>query len=66
MDVSAIDNATGTEVLQTVYEFHLTFYGTVYLVDAKKTGKTLVTDDNKLAKAGENLGIETLSSKTLL
>ena len=66
MRVASMDNQTGTEVLQTAYEFHLTFYDSAYLVEAKKTGKTLVTDDNKLAKTAENLGIKTLTSKTLM
>lgn len=66
MQVLSLDSETGGEVLQTAGKFNLTFYDTAYLVEAKKTGKTLVTDDNKLARAGENLGIETVSSKTLI
>jgi predicted nucleic acid-binding protein len=54
MQVFAIDHATRTEALQTAYKFHLTFNDTTYLVEAKKTGKTLVTDDYKLAKAEKN------------
>ena len=66
MQVASIDNQTGSEILQRAYEFHLTFYDASYLAEAKKTGKTLVTDDNKLAKAAENLGIKVLSSNALM
>ena len=64
MEVASLDNETGREVLDTACKFNLTFYDTAYLAEAKKSGKTLVTDDSKLAKAAENLGINTLSSKT--
>lgn len=66
MHVTSLDNDTGKEVLQTAYKFNLTFYDSAYLVEAKKSGKNLVTDDNKLAKAAENLGIKILSSRTLM
>ena len=66
MHIASIDNQTGSEVLQRAYEFHLTFYDATYLIEAKKSGKTLVTDDNKLAKAAENLGIKVLSSNSLM
>jgi predicted nucleic acid-binding protein len=66
MQVASLDNETGSEVLDTAYKFNLTFYDTSYLIEAKKSDKTLVTDDIKLAKAAENLGIKTLSSKTLM
>ena len=66
MQVASLDNETGSEVLDTAYKFNLTFYDTSYLIEAKKSDKTLVTDDTKLAKAAENLGIKTLSSKTLM
>jgi predicted nucleic acid-binding protein len=66
MQVTSLDNETGSEVLDTAYKFNLTFYDTAYLIEAKKSDKTLVTDDIKLAKAAENLGIKTLSSKTLM
>ncbi len=66
MQVASIDNQAGTEVLQRAYECQLTFYDAAYLVEAKKSGKTLVTDDNQLAEAAENLGIKVLSSKMLI
>jgi predicted nucleic acid-binding protein len=66
MQVASLNNEKGSEVLQTANKFNLTFYDAAYLVEAKKSGKTLVTDDNKLAKSAENLGIKILSSKTLI
>ncbi len=60
----AIDN--GNEILETAHKFNLTFYDSAYLVEARKNSKILVTDDNKLAKAAENLNVEVLSSKVLL
>ncbi len=56
----------GIEILQTADKCNLTFYDSAYLVEAKKTSKILVTDDNKLAKAAAILGVETLSSNTLI
>jgi len=66
MQVTSLDNKTGSEVLDTAYKFNLTFYDTAYLVEAKKSGMILVTDDIKLAKAAKNLGINTLSSQTFM
>jgi predicted nucleic acid-binding protein len=66
MQVSSLDNETGSEVLNSANKFNLTFYDTAYLIEAKKSGKTLVTDDIKLAKVAENLDIKTSSSKTLM
>ena len=66
MQVGEVDGEQGIEILQTAHYCNLTFYDFAYLVEAKKTGKILVTNDNKLAKAAESLGVETLSSGTLL
>lgn len=66
MQLAPLNNETGTEVLNIAYKFNLTFYDAAYLVEAKKSGKILVSDDIKLAKGAENLGIKTLSSKTLM
>jgi len=65
MQVVAVDGEQGIEILRTAHKCNLTFYDSAYLVEAKKTSKILVTDDNKLAKAAEILGVETLSSNTL-
>ncbi|MGD6851804.1 MAG: type II toxin-antitoxin system VapC family toxin [Candidatus Bathyarchaeia archaeon] len=66
MQVVSLGNETGQQVLQTAHKFDLPFYDSSYLVEAEKSGKTLVTDDNKLARAAEKLGIKTLPSKTLM
>ena len=66
MQVTSLDSETGSKVLETAYKLNLTFYDSAYLVEAKKSGKTLVTDDHKLAKAAENLSINILSSKTFM
>jgi predicted nucleic acid-binding protein len=50
MQVSILDKETGKEVLHTANKFNLTFCDTSYLVTAKKTGKTLVTDELNLPK----------------
>ena len=65
MQVVEVYDERGIEILQTAHKCNLTFYDSVYLVGAKKASKILVTDDNKLAKAAEILGVETLSSNTL-
>jgi len=62
MQVSMLDSNVGCLMLDTAFKLKLTFYDSVYLTDAKKTDKVLVTDDKKLAKAAENLGVKTLSS----
>jgi len=66
MQIASLDNETGSEVLETAHKFNLTFYDTAYLIEAKKSRKTLVTDDNKLARAAENLGMKTSSSWALM
>ncbi len=65
MQVVEVYREQGIEILQTAHKYNLTFYDSAYLVAAKKASKILITDDNKLAKAAEILGIETLSSNTL-
>ncbi len=65
MQIEEVDGEQGIEILQTAHKCNLTFYDSAYLVEAKKTSKILVTDDNKLAKAAEPLGVQTLSSNTL-
>jgi predicted nucleic acid-binding protein len=65
MQVEKVDSEQGIEILQTAHKSNLTFYDSAYLVEAKKTNKILVTDDNILAKAAETLAVQTLSSTTL-
>ncbi|MGE5533713.1 MAG: type II toxin-antitoxin system VapC family toxin [Bacillota bacterium] len=65
MKIVEVDGEQGIEILHTASKCNLTFYDSAYLIAAKKTIKILVTDDNKLAKAAEPLGVKTLSSNTL-
>ena len=64
MKVAEVNGEKGNEVLETAYEFNLTFYDAAYLVEAKNNNRILVSDDSKLAKAAESLGVATLSSNT--
>jgi len=66
MQVVPLDNCGGNAVLDTACKFNLTFYDSAYVTEAKKSDKILVTDDKKLAKASETLGVKTFSSMTLL
>jgi predicted nucleic acid-binding protein len=65
MQIVEVEGEQGIEILQIAHKCNLTFYDSAYLAEAKKKSKILVTDDNKLAKAAETLGVETLSSNTL-
>jgi len=65
MQIAPLDPDTGVLVLDCAYKFNMTFYDTAYLIEAKKSSRTLVTDDKKLAKAAENFGVKTLTSMTL-
>ena len=66
MQIALLDDETGSKVLDTACKSNLTLYDASYLVEAKKSDEILVSDDIKLAKAAENLGIKTLSSKALM
>ena len=66
MHAEEVDCDQGTQILQTAHKCNLTFYDSAYLAEAKKNSKILVTDDTKLAKAAETLGVETLSSNKLI
>jgi predicted nucleic acid-binding protein len=66
MQVAAVNNEKGNEIMDTANRFNLTFYDSAYLVEAKNNSKALVTDDAKLAKTAEVLGVETLSSNEVI
>jgi predicted nucleic acid-binding protein len=66
MEVADIEAIAGDQILETANKLGLTFYDSAYLVEACKRNAVLVTDDNKLAKAAENLGVPTISSDTLI
>ena len=62
MQIASLDIDTGRQVLDAACKFNLTFYDSTYLTEAKKSNTPLVTDDKKLARAAENIGIKTFSS----
>jgi predicted nucleic acid-binding protein len=64
MQIATVKN--GNEILATANEFNLTFYDAAYLVEAKQNSRVLVTDDIKLAKTAETLGVATIPSSTLI
>jgi predicted nucleic acid-binding protein len=66
MQVAAVNSEKGNEIMDTANRFNLTFYDSAYLVEAKNNSKALVTDDAKLAKTAEVLGVETLSSNEVI
>ena len=66
MEVAPLEKEDeGNAVLDTAGRFNITFYDSAYLDEAHKSKKTLVTDDKKLAKAAENAGVKTLTSRTV-
>jgi predicted nucleic acid-binding protein len=65
MQVASLDSESGTLVLELAGELNLTFYDSAYLTEAKKSGKILVTEDKKLAKAAEKIGVKTIPSISL-
>ena len=65
MDVAPLEKEDeGNAILDTACRFNITFYDSAYLTEARKSKKTLATDDKKLAKAAENAGVKTLTSRT--
>ena len=64
MQIATVKN--GNEIMATANEFNLTFYDPAYLVEAKQNNRVLVTDDAKLAKTAETLGVATMPSSTLI
>ena len=66
MEVGEVDDDKGKETLANAEKFNLTFYDSAYLVEAKRNGETLVTDDNQLVKAAETLGVEVVSINSLI
>ena len=66
VNVTDVSAEEGNKILETAHEFNLTFYDSAYLVVANKNSTILVTDDGKLAKAAENLGVNTIPSNALI
>jgi predicted nucleic acid-binding protein len=66
MDVVLLENEdAGSAVLDKACKFNITYYDSAYVAEACKSKKVLITDDKKLAKAAENAGLKTLTSRTL-
>ena len=66
MDVAVLENEDlGAVVLDMAGRLNITYYDAAYLAEAERSGKTLVTDDEKLAKAAENAGVKNITSKAL-
>ena len=67
MDVVLLENEDeGSAVLDKACKFNITFYDSAYVTEAVRSKKTLVTDDKKLAKAAENAGVKTLTSRSFM
>lgn len=66
MKVVKVNNEKGTEILEAAYKLNLTFYDSAYLVEAKRSGRILVSDDHRLVKAAEDFDVQTVSSNTLV
>jgi len=66
MDVAKLeDEELGTEILNVAGEFGITYYDAAYLTMAQKLNKTLVTDDEKLARVAKKISVTTLTSRLL-
>ncbi len=66
MEVASLEKEDeGNAVLDKACKFNITFYDSAYVAEALKSKKILVTEDKKLAKAAENAGVKTLTSRTL-
>jgi predicted nucleic acid-binding protein len=65
MDVVMLeDEELGAAILSLASRINITYYDAAYLFEAQRFNKILVTDDEKLAEAAENVGVKTLTSKT--
>lgn len=59
------DEGLGVEILDVAGKLGITYYDSAYLTMAQRLGKTLVTDDEKLARAAKKIGVTTLTSRLL-
>ena len=64
MEVTSLESEDeGNAILDAACRFNITFYDSAYLAQASKSKSTLVTDDKKLAKTAQNVGVKTLKSQ---
>ena len=66
MQIATVNSKKGTEIIGVANRFNLTFYDAAYLAEAKDNSETLVTDDIKLVKTAEAIGVRTLSSNEIM
>lgn len=64
VQVSGVD--LGFRTLSNACKLNITYYDAAYLSVAEDLGKVLVTDDEKLATAAKEIGVETLSSSSFI
>lgn len=57
------DVDSGVRTLSEACKLNITYYNAAYLSVAKDLEKVFVTDDEKLATAAKEIGVETLSSR---
>ena len=56
----------GDSILNLAIKLGITYYDASYLAEAIRTGGVLVTDDEKLSKAAESIGLKTKTSRELI
>jgi predicted nucleic acid-binding protein len=67
MDVVILQNDDEANfILDKACELSITYYDSAYVAEAHKSKKVLVTDDKKLAKAADKIGVKTMTSKALI
>jgi predicted nucleic acid-binding protein len=67
MEVTSVDREDeAMDILGKACDFNMTYYDSAYVAQAHKSKKVLVTDDNKLAKAAQKIGVKTLTSNELI
>jgi len=66
MDVALLeDEEVGNAVLKMAGDLKITYYDAAYIAETQRSNKILVTDDEKLIKSAESVGVKTLTSKTI-
>jgi len=59
------DEELGVEILDMAGELGIVYYDAAYLAMAQKLSKTLVTDDEELARVAKKTSVMTLTSRLL-
>ena len=67
MDVVSLeDEDSGNTILNLAGDLRITYYDAAYLVEAQRSNKILVTDDEKLIEATRSASVKALSSRAIL